>query len=136
MRDFPTSLVYAYWILFGITIIALIASTGLFLILSAIVVLPVLMFHVAVGIRLKHLTSRVSLVVCSAINMLLFALVRPDGVHVINQSGLTELLDIIGIRFKYHGEHEELFLLLTLILFIAQAVLELVLFKSSRRARS
>jgi hypothetical protein len=136
MRDFPSSLVYAYWILFGIAIVALIASAGLFLMLSAVLVLPVLLVHLTIGFRLALLKRKVVLVLCSAINMLLFALVRPDGVHVINQSGLTELLDIIGVHFRIHSEYEGLFALLALILFVIQVVLELVLLYSTRRARS
>lgn len=135
MRDFPSSLVYAYWILFGIAIVALIASAGLFLMLSAVLVLPVLLVHLTIGFRLALLKRKVVLVLCSAINMLLFALVRPDGVHVINQNGLTELLDLVGVHFRFRSEHEGLFTFLALILFVIQVVLELVLLYSSRRAR-
>ncbi len=135
MRDFQSSLVYAYWIFFGIAIVALIASVGLFLMLSAVVVLPVLFVHLTVGFRLALLKRKVVLVLCSVINLLLFALVRPDGVHVINQSGLTELLDLVDVHFRFHSEHEGLFTFLALILFVIQVVLELVLLYSSRRAR-
>jgi len=130
-----SAVVYIYWILFVIAVIALMSSIGLFLFVSALVLIPVLLLHLAVGIRLSFLHRRAILVFFSSLNLVSFALIRPDGVHAIDKNGLTELLDMIDVNLNFQEEVYHQFLIVSIVLLVIQLGLEVFLLYSSRPTR-
>lgn len=116
-----------FWTTFVLAIIILFLNVGLGLVAFGIVILPMLVSHFIIGLRLDKLQERKPAIVFSSINLVAFALVRPDGVHVIAESGLSSLLDIFGINGGYDSEYENYFAFSALALFLVQLLVDFIL---------
>jgi hypothetical protein len=125
-----------FWVTFLISLLALFLNGGLGLLVFGIVILAALIFHVVIGLKWKYSKNNNYLITLSATNLLLFALVRIDGVHTLTDSGLSALLDLIGLRGGYSRRYEELFMWSSLLLFISQIVIDIALYRKSKQARS
>jgi hypothetical protein len=84
-------------------------NVGLALIALAIFIVPILMLHTHIGLQLGRINRHRGWLYASAINLLIFALVRPDGVHVFKENGLSALLDFIGLNGGYDSNYESEF---------------------------
>jgi hypothetical protein len=115
-----------YWITFGLSVIVLLLNFGLGLLGLGIIILPVLILHFAVGLKLHRIKNN-SLLLISACNLLAFALIRPDGVHTISDNGLSSLLDIFGISGGFDPRYENHYFIGSLILLIVQMAFDLTL---------
>lgn len=122
-----------FWLTFGLSIVILPLNIGLGLMVLGLVILPVLILHLNVGLSLNKIQNHKGAIVCSAINLLVFALVRPDGVHAFTESGLSSLLSIIGINAGYNYKHENYFFYSSLVLLLVQVIIDLRLRKFARR---
>ena len=95
-----------FWIACAMSIFILGNSFGLFLLVSAIFIIPLIIIHFLAGTKSKNTVNK--LLVLSATNLLLFSLVRCDGVHETSDSGLSALLDIVNINFGFSSEYEKI----------------------------
>jgi hypothetical protein len=118
-----------YWALFGLSLLTLALNFGLGLFALGIIILPVLMLHLVLGLSLDKVQDHKSLIILSSFNLLAFALVRPDGVHTISDNGLSSFLELFGIYAGYDAQFENLYFLASIILLVAQLVIELRLRK-------
>jgi hypothetical protein len=121
-----------YWTTFILSVIILLLNIGLGLMVFGIFIIAVLILHYTNGLRLKNVKSKNSLVVFSAVNLLAFALVRPDGVHMTSEIGLSSVLHVFGIKSGYDLRFEDYYYLIALVLFVVQFVLEIGLRRASR----
>jgi hypothetical protein len=121
-----------YWVAFGLSAIILPLNFGLGLIAMGIVILPILVLHLSVGLGLNAIKNHDTLIVVSSINLLTFALVRPDGVHAFTDSGLSAILELFGIYSGYNYKNADYFFFASLILLFIQVVLDLRLRKIKR----
>jgi hypothetical protein len=122
-----------FWGTFGLVIIVLPLNFGLGLIALGLLILPILILHFTIGLSLNKIQNHKGAIIFSAINLLLFALLRPDGVHALTESGLSSLLSIFGINAGYSYKHENYFFYSSLILLLIQVVMDLRLRKLARR---
>src|SRR5687767_7764479 len=113
-----------YWITFAFTITILPLNFGLGLVAVGIVILLILILHLTNGLSLHKLENHRASIILSAVNMLLFALARPDGVHAITDNGLSSLLDIFGINSGYNNEYENYYFTASIILLFAQLIMD------------
>jgi len=118
-----------FWLTFALSIFVLINSFGLFLLVSAILIIPLAAIHMLAGIRSKNNVNK--LLLLSATNFLLFSLVRCDGVHVTDHSGFSALLKRVHIHVGFNSAHENIYLLATLLFFILQIILDASVLKKS-----
>jgi hypothetical protein len=118
-----------YWTAFGLSIIILPLNIGLGLIGLGIVILPILILHLAIGLGLDRIENHKTSIILSALNLLLFALIRPDGVHAITDSGLSSLLDIFGVHAGYNHKYEDYFFVASLFLLFVQVIMDMRLRK-------
>ncbi|MFD2513345.1 hypothetical protein ACFSRY_05660 [Pontibacter locisalis] len=125
-----------FWVTFLISLLALFLNGGLGLLVFGIVILAALIFHVIVGLKWKYSINKNYLITLSATNLLLFALVRVDGVHAFTDSGLSALLNLIGLSGGYSRRYEELFMWTSLLLFISQVVIDIALYRKNKQVRS
>lgn len=123
-----------FWATFALAIIVLAMNFGIGLIAFGLIILPVLTLHLAIGIRLSRLEGHGTAVVLSYLNLLAFALVRPDGVHTITDTGLSALLSTVGIHWGYNDRYESHFFYASVILLIVQVIMDLRLRKLIRAA--
>lgn len=114
-----------YWITFLLSIVVLPLNIGLVLVVFGGIILPILILHLIIGIQLHKLEKHKRTVLLSAINLLAFTLIRPDGVHVFNANGISSVLKIFGIRAGYSYEYEDYCVLISIILIIVQIFLEI-----------
>jgi hypothetical protein len=111
----------------------LLLNVGIGLIALGLVILPILMLHFIIGLSLTKLQNHKPTVILSAINLLTFALLRPDGVHSLSDNGLSSFLDLVGISAGYNRDYEDYFVYSSLLLLLVQVILDLRLRKLSRR---
>ena len=130
-----TTIKWFYWITFILSAFILQLNVGLGLVALAIVIIPIIAFHIIVGLSLHLLEKHRILILFSITNLLLFALIRADGVHVISDNGLSSLLYLFGINGGYSEAHEMEFFIATVVLALVQLGVEikLVLFRLSVR---
>lgn len=122
-----------YWVAFGLSIIILFSNIGLGLIALGLVILPILILHVIIGLSLPKLQNHKLAIFLSAINLLTFALLRPDGVHSLSDNGLSSFLDLVGISAGYNRDYEDYFVYSSLLLLLVQVIADLRLRKLARR---
>ncbi|MCX2745623.1 hypothetical protein OO013_17205 [Mangrovivirga sp. M17] len=118
-----------YWLTFLISIVILPLNFGLGLIAMSIIIVPVLIMHVSNGLKLKKIEKYKIAIFISTFNLLIFSLIRPDGVHAINENGLSSLLDVFHINAGYKREYENYFFIFSFILLLFQLIIELRLRK-------
>src|SRR5688572_339193 len=118
-----------YWTTFGLSIIVLPLNFGLGLVVFGLVILPVIILHDIVGLNLSRIEHHKTLIILSGINLLIFALIRPDGVHTFTDNGLSSVLDIFGITAGYNRVYENYFFVGSLILLLVQLIMEIRLRK-------
>ncbi len=118
-----------YWITFCLSMAALLLNLGLGLFAFGIVIIPLLILHVSNGLQLNKLTNHKVAVILSAINLLAFALLRPDGAHTFTDTGLSALLDVLGIDAGFNRRNENFYFGTSIALFFIQVVIDLWLRK-------
>jgi hypothetical protein len=118
-----------YWLAFGLSIVALFTSIGIGLVALGIILLPTVILHMLNGMHLKRLGNHKKLILLSGTNLLIFALVRPDGVHVFNKNGLSALLDLIGIDAGYNSAYDNHLTIVAILLLALQIFFDLRLRK-------
>ncbi len=121
-----------YWTTFGLSVIILPLNIGLGLIALGLVILPILILHLTIGVGLNKIPNHKTSIILSASNLLIFALIRPDGVHAFTDNGLSSLLDIFGIYAGYDRKYENGFFVASLILLLVQVIMDVRLRKFAR----
>jgi hypothetical protein len=121
-----------YWVTFVLSLIILPLNFGLGLVAIGVVILPILVLHLSIGLGLSKIKNHNTLIVISAINLLTFVLIRPDGVHAFTDSGLSAILEMFGIYARYNYKNEDYFFIASLILLLIQVILDLKLRKIKR----
>ena len=119
-----------FWSLLLLSIIILILNVGIALILFGILILVALIIHVIVGYRLRKFNN--PLLIISSINLFLFALVRPDGGHIISANGLSRICELFGGFYGFNSDYLNFYYFATIFLFISQISLDLYLLKWSK----
>ncbi|NOS92968.1 MAG: hypothetical protein HOP30_13675 [Cyclobacteriaceae bacterium] len=114
-----------YWILFCLSLAALILNFGLGLIGFGIFIFPMLILHISNGLRLSKLNDHKVAVILSVVNLFAFALLRPDGVHAMTGNGLSALLDLVGIDGGYNSADVNLYFGAACVLFFIQLVMDI-----------
>jgi len=127
-----TTIKIFYWTTFGLSLIILPLNFGLGLVAIGLVILPLLILHLAVGLGVNRLKNHIVSIILSAVNLLLFAFIRPDGVHAITDNGLSSALDIFGINAGYNRNYENHFFIGSLILLLIQAIMDIRLWKIAK----
>jgi hypothetical protein len=128
---------YYYWVTFGLSIVALLANVGIGLIALGIALVPTVILHVQNGLHLKRFGNHKKLILLSSTNLLIFALVRPDGVHSLDENGLSAVLDLFGVHSGYDSAYENHLTITALLLLALQLFLDLRLRKLRlRQARA
>jgi hypothetical protein len=118
-----------YWITFLVSIFILILNTGLWLIVSGLIILPVIILHIIVGLRLNMFETYEKPMLISSTFLLIFALIRPDGVHSFNNSGLSSFLRLFGLSWGYSNRFEDYFFVSSIILLLLQLLIEITLIR-------
>lgn len=133
--NFTTVKVF-YWTTFGLSIIILPLNFGLGLVAIGLVILPLLILHLAIGLAANRLKNhRISIILSSA-NILLFTLIRPDGVHSFTDNGLSAVLDILGVNAGYNRNYENHFFIGSLMLLLVQAIMDIRLWKIAKKNKT
>lgn len=125
-----SKLMIFFWVTFIASIVILILSFGLILYVGGLLFLGMFFLHSYVGINLNKMEAKEHFVLISAINILIFSLIRIDGAHVISHNGLSSLLDLVDINWGYNSAYKNLFLGFSIILLIFQLLLDLALINS------
>lgn len=121
-----------YWSTFGLSVIILPLNIGLGLIALGLMILPILILHLAIGIGLSKIQNHKASIILSASNLLIFVLIRPDGVHAFTDNGLSSFLDLFGIYAGYDHKYEGSFFVASLILMLVQVIMDIRLRKLVR----
>ena len=116
-----------YWATFLLSVIIIPHDLGLGLITVGLFILPVLVLHIEIGLSLNRINGCDILIAFSAINLLVFALIRPDGAHAFTDNGLSAALGIVGIDSGYNRSYEDYFFFGSLVLLLVQLVVDLKL---------
>ena len=111
-----------YWTSLIISVCALLLSFGLGLMALGIIILPIIIYNIKIGINLKRLQDKPKAVFFAASNWLIFALIRPDGVHATSENGLSSMLDIFGISGGYISDYENYYFTFSLLMIVIQIV--------------
>lgn len=120
-----------YWGALTISILIIFNNFGLYLYITGFLILGALLFHIIVGTRINQLVNNKFLLTLSSINLMLFSLVRIDGVHATSGSGLSEFLQLLDLNIYYKG-NDSVHLLLTLVTYIIQLSIDGFLYKKSK----
>ena len=121
-----------YWISFAISILTILLNMGLFLMLTSFILLPSLVLHAYIGVKLKNIKGSNIWIILSAISLLIFSLVRIDGVHV-SENGFTALMHFLGFHIYFNdSELEEPFLVASLLTLVFQVIIDIILVKKVR----
>ena len=130
---------YILFFIFSLVLgaIVLLLSTGWFLALFGILLLPVIIFHVVAGIMA---INRYPLLVrwsrWSWFAYLVFAAFRPDLDDVGNYSGYTVFLHKLGVIDDYYIESDSLHFYIAIAALIAMIVLDLLICINVRRQKN
>jgi hypothetical protein len=130
------TLKYLYWISFGLAVFVLLISVGIGLVAFALFVIPIIVFHIKLGLRIERVRNHHWLVIFSALNFLAFTLVRADGAHTISHTGLSALLDIVNINGGFNPRYENYYFAASLVLLVVQVIVDLKLLKSGKSHRA
>jgi hypothetical protein len=122
-----------YWTTFILSIIVIFLNLGLGIIFGLLII-PILVIHYWNGSQLDKLKNHKKLIVFSALNLLVFSLVRPDGVHSFTTSRLSEVLDFFGIDDSGLDENEGYLFVASLLLLVAQGFADFELRKIRKEA--
>lgn len=114
-----------FWTTFGISVVIMLLNFGLGLIALGIVILPILILHLQNGLRLDKLQNHRTGIILSASNLLIFALIRPDGVHAFTNSGLSSILDLLGLNLGYKYKIGDYLFFPSLILLLLQVIIDI-----------
>jgi hypothetical protein len=125
-----------YWTTFGLSVLILPLNFGLGLFAIGLVILPILVLHLTIGLRLNRIKIRTVSIILSGINLLLFSLIRPDGVHTFTDNGLSSFLDIFGIQAGYNHNYEDHFFIGSLMLLLFQAIMDIRLRKIAKSSKT
>ncbi len=88
--------------------------------------------HLIIGKKLKQLKKYKWLIIISSLNLLLFALIRTDGVHVTSNIGFSVLSELLGFSGSFNRDYEYLYFYISLISLSIQLIIELILLKLSK----
>lgn len=124
-----------YWVTFHLSIVILFSNFGIGIIALSIIIIPVFILHLMLGLNLNKIARHQWLIILSACNLLTFTLIRPDGVHTTNGSGLSVFLNFFGIDAGFNSNYETHFLFGSLLLLAVQLAIELVLRKLSNQEK-
>lgn len=122
-----------YWVLFILSVLILPLNFGLGLVAFAVMLLPLMLLHGMIGVKIDSLENNKTLLMVSAICPLMFALLRPDGVHAITDNGLSSVLDLIGINAGFDRDYENQFSIASLAVLLLQLVVDLRLNQLRKR---
>lgn len=115
------------------TIITLISNAGLFLAISSIIVIPSFVLHTKIGLEINKLENCKTLIIISMVDLLLFSLVRPDGVHIFNKIGLESWLQFFGFYITVNSRLENYCLKIAIVLIAFQIILDLIILMRLKR---
>jgi hypothetical protein len=118
-----------YWTTLFISVFILILNTGLWLILLGFIILPIIILHISVGLRINIFEIHKKLMLISSTSLLTFALIRPDGVHSLNDSGLSSFLELFGLSWGYSIHFENHFFVSSIVLLLLQLIIEITLIR-------
>lgn len=107
-----------YWVTLALSIVILFLNFGIALMLFGLIILPVIVLHTVTGLRLNKIEPQKKSIIVSATTLLIFSLIRPDGVHTLHDTGLSSVLEIFGIFWGYCYNFENYFVLLSLIILL------------------
>jgi hypothetical protein len=122
-----------FWITYVLAIGILPLNFGLGIMTLGLVILPIMILHFIVGLNLDRVQTHKPAIIFSAMNLLVFALIRPDGAHAFTESGLSSALGIFGINAGYNYKYEDYFFYTSLIILLIQVITDLRLRKLARR---
>jgi len=125
-----------YWVAFGLSVVILPQNFGLGLIALGIPIILILILHIGIGLNMDRLQNYQLSLVVSAVNLLLFVLIRPDGAHAFNETGLSASLEMMGIHLRISPKYEDLLFLISMVLLILQTVFDIRLLRISRKLRT
>ncbi len=114
-----------YWITFVLTIFILLMNVGIGLMALGVVIVPLLILHFINGRHFDKIANHRMAMVLSSANFLLFALIRPDGGHTLNDNGLSLLLEIFGMYWGYDRAYEDYYAFGSLALLVVQAIMDI-----------
>ncbi|NMM47745.1 hypothetical protein [Marinigracilibium pacificum] len=123
-----------YWFLFLISVLILLVNFGIGLMAMSIIIIPVLGLHIYNGINLDKIKDYKIAVLASSVNFLLFVLIRPDGVHSLNENGLSSFLSLFHINFGYNKNLENFSFFTSIILLFTQLFIEIKLRRMVKRS--
>jgi hypothetical protein len=119
-----------YWTTLALSIIILLLNFGLILfVLGLIIILPVILLHIVVGLRLDKIETHKNSVIVSATTLLIFSLIRPDGGHTLSDTGLSSVLKIFGIIWGYCYNYENYFFFISMLILLFQVIMEIRLIR-------
>lgn len=121
-----------YWTTLSISIFILILNTGLWLIVLGLIILPVIILHIIVGLRLNMFENYEKPMLISSTSLLIFALIRPEGVHSFNDSGLSAFLKLFGLYWGFSSHFENHFFVSSIVLLLLQLIIEITLIRSKK----
>ncbi|MGH1387279.1 hypothetical protein [Kordia sp.] len=114
----------AYWIFFCISIAIMLLNIGLFFAVSLIILIPIVVLHASVGLKIQSLKKYTWLVVISFLNLLLLALIRPDGTHTTTNIGWSVLLDLLGYDGSFNRDFESYYFYGAIGLMLVQVLID------------
>ena len=114
-----------YWSCFALTIIILALNVGLVLFGLGLLILPVFVLHADNGQKIRNLRGYDGLIIFSSLNLLLFALMKPDGTHTISENGLSRVLGFFGVNAGFYDNYKNWYFIACFFLLVFQFIAEL-----------
>ena len=125
---------YLFWFFLLATVLTLILNAGLFFAVSLIIIVPLLILHTKIGLKINKLEKYKLLIIISMLNLFLFSLLRPDGVHSFNQIGIESLSDFFGFYVRVNQRFENYYFNISLVLIAIQLILDIILLVKSNKS--
>ena len=119
--------------MFILTFVLLVSNIGIGLIALAIIIVPTAVIHFTIALRLECLRENKFLVVFSALNFFIFALIRPDGIHTFNKIGIETILDVLNISWHYSDRDMTILTFISILLLIIQLIVDVILHRRAKR---
>ena len=69
------------------------------------------------------------------LNLFLFSLIRPDGVHSFNQIVIESLSDFFGFYVSVNPKFENYYFTISLVLITTQLILDIILLVKSKKSK-
>ena len=107
----------------------MISTLGLVLLALGIVIVPLIISIARIGLNLNDLQNKKTSLWLLSTSLLAFVLIRPEGVHSINENGLSLILSLFGVNAGFNGEYINYYTTLSLVLLLVQIVLVFQLIK-------